>query len=481
VNRLIRFLRSVIPQDPAQLLFLVGSTLLLICMQLRCIPLSQNYAPGSSTLPSYLFDDQFARAQQSWLIFSICARLPIVFAGAAGLFICFRPGPRPLRRSLLFVCLPSIAGLALLCSRFLTFTEHWNSPPVSIFEHRIHSQSWVLHTWWSMGPALHMSVLGIALVLIFLSRQALGLTSLPLSLPHSDGSALHIDGGWKRIEILVWTSMIGIFLVNLVTGALFLAAYGLEPRVLNFPALVPVMAAVGIGLLVFVAAWAVGENRSKDFKEFIRLSGVKLAVFAVAIPVAINLIPNFVAYVFDRIQWGIHGFGQYSPPIFARYFQFPAPFYFWYFPGAFLEEIIWRGYLQPRFVERYGALRGIFLIGLSWSASHFVGDFQGTRDDFQIPMRLVMRLALCVTMSYVLGWLTMRSGSIWPAVLVHGLHNVWAFSSASYTFVQDPLLNEAIIRVCYGFLGYALFKYWPPAGGMDDSERTAADATELPA
>ena len=59
----------------------------------------------------------------------------------------------------------------------------------------------------------------------------------------------------------------------------------------------------------------------------------------------------------------------------------------------------------------------------------------------------------------MLGWLTLRSGSIWPAVLAHGFANIWIYSAPDSLGV----LFRPILVVCWGLLGFVLFRFWPPS------------------
>jgi hypothetical protein len=198
VKRLILFAGSIIPRDPAQLLFLGGSVLLLICMELRCFPVVPGYIPGSDVFLSGSYDDPLAKAMQSWLILSISARLPIVFAGAAGLFICFWPGPHSVRRIFCFVCFPALAGLVAI----LYLAQHSDFQYMSVLQRGPHNEAWVLSTAWNLGPAVHVSAVGFAMVLVFLSRLAMGVSTLPLSLAQAEDAAQ--DEVWKRIRAFIW-------------------------------------------------------------------------------------------------------------------------------------------------------------------------------------------------------------------------------------------------------------------------------------
>jgi membrane protease YdiL (CAAX protease family) len=476
VKRLIIFAGSVIPEDPAQLFLLGGSILLLISMELRCFPVVAGYTPGSNIFLRGSYYDPLAKVMQSWLLYSIWARLPIVFAGAAGLFICFWPGAHPVRRILCFVCLPALAGLVAISGRFLYLAQHPGFPYMSILQRGPHNEAWVFSTVWSLGPAVHMSVVGIAMVLVFCSRLATGVATLPLSLARAEDAAPHHDEMWKRMQAFIWVSITCTGVIGFVASMPVRAVYLVLLRFVNYRSLPPnppLETALEAALLGGVAAWAVGEGRWRELRQFTRLPEAKFGMLGIIFPIAINLIPNLVVYLSDRIHWAASEFGRFSPPIFAFYFHFPNPYYFWYLFAAGFEEIIWRGYLQPRFVQRFGVIRGMFLLGLAWSAFHFLGDFQKTTDDYEVLLKLTSRLGFCIAMSYVLGWLTLRSGSIWPAALAHGLHNVWAFSQAQTLDGQEPLLTRTIVWTCWGLLAFTLFRFWPPSSAKDVSKQAA--------
>ncbi|MGD0403373.1 MAG: CPBP family intramembrane glutamic endopeptidase [Candidatus Acidiferrales bacterium] len=476
MRRLALFVRSVIPLDPTQLFFLVGSVLLLICMQLRCHPLLPSYALKGS------YGDAFVDEYQSWLLFSIVARLPIVLAGAAGLFVCYWPGLHPFRRILGFVVFPSFAGIAALCVRFLYVSQQSNFPHASVMQRGPHNEAWAFSTVWTLGPALHMSVLGFALVIFLVSRLAAGVSTLPVSLPPAGDVLPGDDKIWKRILVFVWISItcisaIGALANTALEGFYFLLAESGTYR--SSPPGDALISALSTACLVAIAAWAVGEGRWIELRQFTRSPETKFAVLGVIFPTVIELVPSVVAYVSDRIHWAAFLFGQVDPPFFPAYFLIPNPLFLWYLPAAFFEEIIWRGYLQPRFVHRFGILRGIFLLAIAWSAFHFLGDFLRMTEDHQVFVQFFFRISSCVAISYVLGWLTLRSGSIWPAAIAHGLSNIWVLTMVnSLDGHQSPFSRRIIVTVCWGLLGFALFRFWPPSIATEVSDQPESIATE---
>jgi membrane protease YdiL (CAAX protease family) len=89
------------------------------------------------------------------------------------------------------------------------------------------------------------------------------------------------------------------------------------------------------------------------------------------------------------------------------------------------EEIGWRGLLSPALSARLGFLRGNLATGLLWSLWHwpvlFWMNFDGAT-----PRAFAMACftTSLVALSVVYGWFRERTGSLWPAVLLHASHNV---------------------------------------------------------
>lgn len=98
------------------------------------------------------------------------------------------------------------------------------------------------------------------------------------------------------------------------------------------------------------------------------------------------------------------------------------------------EELGWRGFLFPRLQQRFGFHGACLISGSIWAVWHYPEllwtDYNaGTNAVFALACFTVMVVAL----AYIMGYLRVRSGSIWPCVLLHATHN---------TFVQgifDPL------------------------------------------
>lgn len=112
---------------------------------------------------------------------------------------------------------------------------------------------------------------------------------------------------------------------------------------------------------------------------------------------------------------------------------------------AAFEEFGWRGYLEPRLAALgVPALRRHLAVGVLWAVWHVpyivaFGDGYTTLPlVVQIPMFTVAVLAMAV----IWGVARDRTGSVWPAVLGHGMANAvaWPLLSAEVVVIDTPLV-----------------------------------------
>lgn len=98
-----------------------------------------------------------------------------------------------------------------------------------------------------------------------------------------------------------------------------------------------------------------------------------------------------------------------------------------YFVFAFFEEIGWRGYLAPKVSELNDGLLGHALVGLIWAPWHLPYMSELWAHTGEAPLTLLPRFVLgTIISSVVYGEIRLRTGSAWPAVLMHWLGNVLA-------------------------------------------------------
>lgn len=468
MKRAAEFLRSVIPADPFQLFFLAGIACLVIAHGAKWWPVEVGYPTGQ---PTGWF------GQLLWMLGPLFVYL-IIFAGTAGYFVCFWPGSHPVRRILGLVFLPTILGLGLMFSRFAYF----GGPSSSVLEstgssviRRIHLEQAML---WKLS-GFRFSLIGLLLVVVFTSRLAFGIATLPLALPGRDALEPEEPGSWRRLQMLVWflvslAFLPGVLLSFLTIGVPFILTSRLPSFMQSdwLPRLSPIIeGAVVLGIALCI----VGKKGRATARRSIRLPDVRWPLVALAFPTGIDIFISAGQYMLARGRWAAVDFGKLEAPQFGPYFSVPDTWLLLLFFAAFFEEVIFRGMLQPRFIDRYGLYRGIFLVGIVWAAFHFFSDFSFSHfTDQEALVRLCLRMFTCVALSFVLAWLTLRSESIVPPAIGHALYNVLISSPIGPPFAGKDALRVALWAV----LAYVLFRYWPVPSEIKLATVTTAESPE---
>jgi CAAX protease family protein len=113
------------------------------------------------------------------------------------------------------------------------------------------------------------------------------------------------------------------------------------------------------------------------------------------------------------------------------------------------EEIGWRGFLLPRLVQQAGFTWGCLLSGCIWAVWHYpallFADYNsGTRPAFALTCFTLMVIAD----SYILGWLRLKSGSLWTATVLHASHNL--FIQAIFDRTTAPVGRALYITTEFG-------------------------------
>lgn len=221
-----------------------------------------------------------------------------------------------------------------------------------------------------------------------------------------------------------------------------------------------------------IAVWLLGRETWNAWRRSIRLPLPETFVLAAAIPVGINAVVSLGQYFVDRVLWFIDRGKTLELPVIASYYALPhgsLPFLAF---AAFLEEMVFRGLLQPYLVRRYGALRGIFFVGVVFAAWHFNDDFGIRFSGVDSLVVLETRLRVCLVLSFVLGWLALKTKSILPPAVAHTLYNVFVFSPLGPRF---PGLN-LVTTVLWFLLACALFRWWPVQDEASGQLRGAPDS-----
>jgi len=90
------------------------------------------------------------------------------------------------------------------------------------------------------------------------------------------------------------------------------------------------------------------------------------------------------------------------------------------------EEIGWRGFLVPE-LTKVTSFTGVGLIsGLMWAAWHYPSIlFSNYNEGTPAWYALTCFTVMVVSSGFIAAWLRLRSGSVWPAAIYHGAHNMF--------------------------------------------------------
>jgi len=106
-------------------------------------------------------------------------------------------------------------------------------------------------------------------------------------------------------------------------------------------------------------------------------------------------------------------------------------------PGAFGEELGWRGFLFPELHRMTSFTTASLISGVVWALFHLppilFSDYNSTAP---IAFQVVVFFISTIANTFVYNWLRAKSGSVWPAVLLHASHNVFV------SHVYDPLMTR---------------------------------------
>ncbi len=184
----------------------------------------------------------------------------------------------------------------------------------------------------------------------------------------------------------------------------------------------PALSAVIAGITVFKEK---GEKlTAKKLLSFLNIRQCRISyiLLGVLIPLVYLLIPYM-------IYWKTHpdGFGYTGVSLGLILKDCLPMMIIGIFPNiisAMGEEIGWRGFLLPAVSERMNLIKAMIVTGLFWACWHLpllaFGDYmEGAPLWYKLPA-----FVLCIVpVGIIVGYLTYKSKSVWPAAFLHAAHN----------------------------------------------------------
>ena len=149
------------------------------------------------------------------------------------------------------------------------------------------------------------------------------------------------------------------------------------------------------------------------------------------------------------------------------------------------EEIGMRGYLQPRLMS-LGRTRALLVVGLVWATWHmplyyFVAKLFPVGN---VLLFVPLFYGTIVAASFLFGYLRIYTGSTWPAVIAHSVHNAAWGSLTAFTAASSPVLVNLYLVGDYGILilvGVVIGAIWVGhmlRRGMDEAQ-AGSEASEV--
>jgi len=139
--------------------------------------------------------------------------------------------------------------------------------------------------------------------------------------------------------------------------------------------------------------------------------------------------------------------GNQTQSIYFFILNFTVSHILFLFAGSLItlgEEIGWRGFLQEKMLIKFGLNKGFILLGIIWGYWHMPVVLMG----FNFPNHPVLGALFFMPLGTVfigifLGWLYLKTQSIWIPALAHASANL--FSQLIFSFItmhQDELFRQ---------------------------------------
>lgn len=138
-----------------------------------------------------------------------------------------------------------------------------------------------------------------------------------------------------------------------------------------------------------------------------------------------------------------------------------------YFIFAIFEEVGWRGYLTPRIAAWNDGLWGYVILGLIWASWHFpyMAELWAHMDESL--MTLIPRFLIGTIISAIVyGEIRKRTGTVWPAILMHWMGNTIANTLLTGFVIYTPGtewlasfgVSGLFMMIIFGSIGELLYR-----------------------
>jgi len=223
-------------------------------------------------------------------------------------------------------------------------------------------------------------------------------------------------------------------------------------------ALIGIIGAYGPTIAAIIVQSIIAKtDLRKLFRTLLKVKGgLYLYIFVLTTPIGLYALAYLITAILFNGDLNVHWIlGISNIPI---WFLAALPF------GPMGEELGWRGFMLPKLMEKFSAIKSTLFVGLAWGVWHLASfTFPGAAIPDFLPVS-VWTIALYFTntiaLSLVFTYVHIKSGgSVFFAILLHAFFN--AASNIVFSFFSDTenftiltstyILNILLAAIC-GFL-----------------------------
>ncbi|HUJ33513.1 MAG TPA: CPBP family glutamic-type intramembrane protease [Candidatus Acidoferrum sp.] len=407
------FLRDFLPEQSLQLLFPLGSFLLLLGgthfwyeLQLPGVSEALRQSPRFPVDPYAL--QRFTHALTAWAgLADLLARNFAQFAFLASLILWVLNIPKAASRFAAWVFLPACLALVAFPVYMIATARQRNAAVDDLLNSLYLSVP--AHNWFpGLSYGFYLTVAGLIVLAVSLALVRRGKVSLPVRFRGSakaqgPGTEKTSGDGHSVFIFIIATTVLALAVADSIALPQLLRSS--PPKVLSgtfsvFEWGTAFGSAVAAAVVAFVCA---GEGRTRLLHQTIRapFAGIGLAV---ALPLALIFVPRLLFKLLE-------GFGVVVTPFGWREMLVPQPLpsILIVYAIALLEEFALRGYLQPTLESIFGVKRSIFLTALLWSLlplSFGLVDWSLMPVLSKVPgASLLVQIAILIVYSVAFGWI----------------------------------------------------------------------------
>jgi membrane protease YdiL (CAAX protease family) len=447
------FLSDLLPESNLQLLFPLGTFLLLLGWEYwQWFPLNHS--------------------RTNYIAAGIIMRLVVRFAYTASLVLWCVPVRNPSRKFFWWVFLPiglcvlgSLAFFGLGLGGFSSVLE----PESDALRDHLRSLPQLFR---GTGIGLWATIAGAFVFFGALHGVREGRFSLPVRFRGTISKSAGAPGASnlvRRVFLLLIVSLVLVTLAEICTEVALATLNSNDlPRIFSWPRGLPAWywltnlfdpAITGV-----CAAFIFRVNRDDRIESAREFPAAGYAL-ALLLPLAIAFLPRLGLKIWREFLFAGGGLQAAGfPPTWGALFALDShPWIVLVFLIAWFEEFVLRECLQRRLTERLGLKRAILVVALLWWVLPVYFGF-GPIPSLRIGVpgvSLLVNLLVVITYNIPLGWLYARTRSLWPVTLMHGAILLFRVGDSGYAvYFAHPAFYWVELAL-WIFAGWYLFKKFP--------------------